>query len=76
MQWATGGCTHWQSSQRARAKIPHSRYLRKAWGVMVALPVKLAGTGELESSLNVFGNDLVEQRTLWVARVVEFEFGV
>jgi hypothetical protein len=42
--------------------------------VVVALPVELAGTGQLKPDLEVFGNGLVEQRALRVARVVEFGF--
>lgn len=44
------------------------------WRVVVALPVKLACTGEFMPGLKVFGNRLVEQRALRVARVVEFGF--
>ena len=44
-------------------------------GVVVALPVELAGTGEFMPGLKVLGNGLVQQRTLGVARVVEFGFG-
>ena len=40
-------------------------------GVVVALAVKLAGTGQLKPGLEVLGNGLVEQRALGVARVVE-----
>jgi hypothetical protein len=40
-------------------------------GVVVALAVELACTGEFMPSLEMFGNGLVEQRALRVARVVE-----
>jgi hypothetical protein len=39
--------------------------------VVVALAVELTGTGEFMPGLKVLGNGLVQQRTLWVARVVE-----
>ena len=45
------------------------------WRAGVALPVELACAGEIKLSLEVFGNRLAEQRTLGVARVVEFGFG-
>ena len=45
------------------------------WRVVVALPVELAGAGQLKPGLEVLGNGLVEQRALWMARVVEFGFG-
>ena len=45
------------------------------WRVMVVLPVELACTCEFEPSLEIFGNRLVQQGTLRVARVVEFGFG-
>ena len=44
-------------------------------GVVVPLPVELAGTGEFMPGLKVLGNGLVQQRTFGVARVVEFGFG-
>ncbi len=44
-------------------------------GVMVALAVELACTGQLMPSLEVFCYGLVEQRALGVARVEEFGFG-
>ena len=44
------------------------------WREVVALPVKLACTGEFMLGLKVFGNRLIEQRALRVARVVEFGF--
>ena len=44
-------------------------------GVVIALPVELTGTGQLKPGLEVFGNGLVEQGALRVARVVEFGFG-
>ena len=40
-------------------------------GVVVALPVELACTGEFMPGLEVFGNRLVEKGALGVARVVE-----
>ena len=46
----------------------------RPWGVMVALAVELASTGEFMPGLEVLGNGLVEQRPLGVARVVEFGF--
>ena len=45
------------------------------WGVVVALAVELACTGERVPGLEVLGNGFVEQRALGVARVVEFGFG-
>jgi len=44
-------------------------------GVVVALPIKLAGTRQLKPSLQVFGYRLVQQRALGVTRVVESGFG-
>lgn len=41
-------------------------------GVVVALAVELAATGQLKPSLKVLGYGLVEPRTLGAARVVEF----
>ena len=43
----------------------------RLWGVVVALAIELAGTGQLMPSLEVFGYGLVQQRALGVARVVE-----
>jgi hypothetical protein len=40
------------------------------------LPVKLPDTGELEPSLKMIGNGLVQRRALRVARVVEFGLAV
>jgi len=45
-------------------------------GVVVPLPVELAGTCQLTPGLEVFGNRLVEQRALGVARVVELGFAL
>ena len=47
----------------------------RLWRVVVALPVELACAGEIEPGLEVFGNRLVQQRTLGVARVVELGLG-
>ena len=44
------------------------------WRVVVALPAELARAGERVPGLEVFGNRLVEQRALWVARSVELGF--
>ena len=41
------------------------------WCVVVALALKLACAGQLKLGLEVLGDCLVQQRTLWVARVVE-----
>jgi hypothetical protein len=46
-------------------------YIR-GWGVVVALSVKLAGTCQLQPSLEVFGNRAVQQGALGVAGVVGF----
>jgi len=43
-------------------------------GVVVALAVELAGTGQLKPGLEVLGYGLVEQSPLGVARVVELGF--
>ena len=45
------------------------------WRVVVTLPVELAGTGQRMPGLKMFGNGLVQQRALGVARGVEFGFG-
>jgi hypothetical protein len=42
--------------------------------MVVALAVELACAGQLKPGREVFGNGLVQQRALWVARVVEFVF--
>ena len=39
---------------------------------MVTLPIKLPRTGEFIPCLEIFGNGLVEQSALGVARVVEY----
>jgi hypothetical protein len=44
------------------------------WGVVVALAVELACAGQLMPGLEVFGNGLVQQRSLGVTWVVEFGF--
>lgn len=44
------------------------------WRVVVALAVELTRTGHRVPGLEVFGNGLVKQRALRMARVVEFEF--
>ncbi|WP_413882004.1 hypothetical protein [Candidatus Aalborgicola defluviihabitans] len=43
--------------------------------VVVALAVKLTGTGQLKPGLKMLGYGLVKQRALGVARVVELGFG-
>ena len=43
----------------------------RLWGVVVALAVELACAGQRMPGLEVLGDGLVQQRTLWVARVVE-----
>ena len=45
------------------------------WGVVVALAVELAGTGQLKPGLKMLGYGLVEKSPLGVARVVELGFG-
>jgi hypothetical protein len=67
------------------ARVPHSRYLRKrsfgeaksllyisGRGVVVALAVELAGTGQLKPGLEVRGYRAVQQGALGVAEVVGF----
>ena len=44
------------------------------WHVVVALPVKLTGAGQLKPGLEVLGYGLVEQSALGVARVVKLGF--
>ena len=44
------------------------------WCVVIAPVIKLAFAGNFMASLEVVSNGLVEQRTLGVARVVEFRF--
>jgi hypothetical protein len=43
--------------------------------VVIALAVKLACAGQLKPSLEVLGYGLVQQRTLRMARVLEFGLG-
>ena len=47
----------------------------RLWGVVVALAVELTSTCQRVPGLEVFGNRLVEQRALGMARVVELGFG-
>lgn len=47
----------------------------RAWRVTITLTVELACAGELKPGFVVFGNGLVEQRSLGVARVVEYWLG-
>ena len=47
----------------------------RLWGVVVALAVELAGTGQLKPGLEVLGYGLVERSPLGVALVVELGFG-
>ena len=42
------------------------------WGVVVALAVELTGAGEFMPGLEMFGDGLVQQSPLGVARVVKF----
>ena len=44
------------------------------WHVAVALPVKLAGTGQIKPGLKMTGYRLLQQHALGVARVLEFGF--
>ena len=44
--------------------------------MVITLPVELTCTGELKPGLEEFGNGLVQQRALGVARVVGFSLGV
>ena len=43
--------------------------------MVVALAVKLAGTGQLKSSLKILADSVVQQGALGVTRVIEFGFG-
>jgi hypothetical protein len=45
------------------------------WGVVVALAVELAGTGQIKPGLKMLGYRLVQQRAFGVARIVEFVLG-
>ena len=45
------------------------------WCVVVALAVKLAGTGQLKPGLKILSNGAVQQGLLGMARVVEPGFG-
>lgn len=63
-------------SEDAALKIFAKRLADKGLGrVVVTLPIELACTGERVPGFQVFGNGLVRQRALGVARVVELGFG-